>query len=197
MAFQTRSDRGVTMTSVLDVDQWRGWRKRIRTWWTGVPDLEAMPEDEFQEWHEKFLFRIDCQLAWSNYVRSDEAKSILDGYNRFTDGAFYIALLGSGFLAYIIGLDLGSLYASFFVIGATLAMSFGAVSYARRRYALKPLQYAVDNYWPTNDGNPKTDHSAIPERPEGIGDRLAHFLFVAFWLAFILGNLFLFISTGF
>ena len=147
------------------------------------PEFETMSDEELEAWRQNFLLRINTELAWRNYLRSDEAKAISRRYDRVTMGASYSIFVSLSAVLVALGFDLSHIGTMLFLIGTVVAASIPVHRLARSRYSYKPFRYAIENYWPTDDGDPRTDISAVPET---VMDRFGQGLYVLFWLFLIL-----------
>jgi hypothetical protein len=153
---------------------------RLLFWRPAGPDFDAMTDEQFEEWRENFRFKINLQLAQYNYFRSDEWKPIKAKYDKLTRTISFSTLIILLVAAQIAGYDLNGGPTTYAVFGLTLVAGLLAALYARNKYRPPSIIYIAENYWPTNDGDPKTDAGAVAGLPETIGDRFWQALYVIF-----------------
>ena len=154
-------------------------------------NFDAMSPDELEQWRENFQHRVNIRCAWSNYLRSEEGRAIERRYDQVVSWFFYPTLATLPVLLFVLGFDPRNTGTSLFMIGMVTLLIFPVARFARRRHPHRSLDYIVENYWPTNDDDPRTDASALPPPKETVLDRLAQAIYVDFWPLMILQGLFI------
>ena len=183
------------MSRTADLDVFSAWKNKLWAWRANIPDFDAMSDQEFEHWRQDFRLKLDAELAWLNYKRSDEWKALERSYNKWAGWwPFFTAYVVISLALWFAGADFAGVYEPLISLGGAFAVSIAVTFYARKRYSPHSWEYILENYWPTDDGDPKTDVSALPTQPETISDRLFQGLWVILWLAFILYVIFEVIS---
>ena len=155
------------MSRTADLGVFSAWRNKLRAWGTNIPDFDAMSDQEFELWRQDFDLKLDVELAWLNYKRGDEWKARERSYNKWTGWwPFFTAYVVISLALWFAGADFAGTNAPLISLVGAFAISIAVMVYARKRYKPHSWEYIFENYWPTTDGDPETDVSALPIQPE-------------------------------